>query len=157
MATWFRAARDDDADLITRVFLTARREAMPYLPIVYDEDQTRWWIREIVIKSGGTIVAIEKDLIVGFAVQNDGWLEHLYVLPEKQSRGIGSMLLSKIKQLDLETIKLRVFQDNVRARSFYEHLGFALIELCDGSDNEEKCPDTLYGWKKQQRFHQNLA
>lgn len=64
MATWSRAACDEDADPIKRVFIMVWREAMPCLSMVYDEDQTRQWLREIVIKSGGIIVDIEKDLIV---------------------------------------------------------------------------------------------
>ena len=44
-------------------------------------------------------------------------------------------------QLDLWT-----FQANVQARRFYEHRGFRLVELTDGSANEEETPDARYRW-----------
>ena len=33
-----------------------------------------------------------------------------------------------------------------RARRFYEHRGFRLVELTDGSENDEKTPDAHYRW-----------
>ncbi len=41
-------------------------------------------------------------------------------------------------------VRLYTFQENHRARSFYERHGFKVIELTDGSANEERCPDVLY-------------
>ena len=42
--------------------------------------------------------------------------------------------------------RLWVFQRNVGAREFYEQHGFPLVELTDGSGNEEREPDALYEW-----------
>ncbi len=42
--------------------------------------------------------------------------------------------------------ELWTFQQNLRARAFYEARGFVLVQLTDGSDNEEKTPDALYAW-----------
>jgi len=40
-----------------------------------------------------------------------------------------------------------VFQQNERARRFYEQHGCRLLELTDGAANEERQPDALYEWK----------
>jgi hypothetical protein len=42
-----------------------------------------------------------------------------------------------------------VFQANERARSFYERRGCVVVELMDGSGNEEQTPDALYEWRPQ--------
>jgi hypothetical protein len=39
-----------------------------------------------------------------------------------------------------------VFQRNERARTFYERRGCHVVELTDGSGNEEREPDALYEW-----------
>jgi hypothetical protein len=39
-----------------------------------------------------------------------------------------------------------VFQRNLSARRFYERRGFRLVELRDGSSNEEGEPDAVYQW-----------
>ena len=44
-------------------------------------------------------------------------------------------------------IRLYTFQENQRARAFYERRGFNAVKLSDGSGNEEKCPDILYEWR----------
>jgi hypothetical protein len=39
-----------------------------------------------------------------------------------------------------------VFQQNERARGFYEAHGAVAVECTDGSGNEEKTPDVRYEW-----------
>ena len=43
-------------------------------------------------------------------------------------------------------LDLWVFQRNEQARRFYEHQGFKLVELTDGSANAERMPDVRYRW-----------
>ena len=40
-----------------------------------------------------------------------------------------------------------VFQENERARRFYEAHGAVAVELTDGSGNEERTPDVRYEWR----------
>jgi hypothetical protein len=40
-----------------------------------------------------------------------------------------------------------VFQQNERARNFYEAHGAVAAKFTDGSGNEEKTPDVRYEWK----------
>jgi ribosomal protein S18 acetylase RimI-like enzyme len=73
-------------------------------------------------------------------------MEHLYVAPEHHRRGIGAALIERAKERRPAGFRLWVFQRNTGARDFYEHHGFRLVELTDGSGNEEKEPDALYEW-----------
>ena len=73
-------------------------------------------------------------------------LDHLYVHPEAQSRGIGSALLHKAQTLSPRRVALATFQRNSRARTFYETHGFRVVRFTNGQ-NEENEPDVHYMWK----------
>ena len=77
---------------------------------------------------------------------SDGWIEQLYVDPEWQRRGIGTLLLSLAKREVPSGLQLRTFQVNRQAQDFYERHGFHVVERTDGSDNEEREPDARYVW-----------
>ena len=145
-STELRAARPGDADEIARLFLIARRHSMGYLPELHSDEETRRWIGNIVLRQCAVTVAVLDRQIVGFAAVHDGMLEHLYVLPAWHGRGIGDALLSHAKTAAPEGLRLHVFQQNSQARRFYEKRGFGLVELGDGTGNEEKVPDALYAW-----------
>ncbi len=85
--------------------------------------------------------------VAGFIAMHDDFVEHLYVHPERQRRGIGTALLDEAKRRMSGGFRLWVFQQNETARRFYERHGLGLVELTDGSGNEEKTPDALYEWR----------
>ena len=58
--------------------------------------------------------------------------------------GIGSVLLEHAFAVLPSPIRLHTFQANAGARRFYERHGFRAIQLTDGQENEERCPDVLY-------------
>jgi len=64
---------------------------------------------------------------VGFLAlkPKDQQLHQLFVLPESQGEGIGTMLLTHAKAELREGIWLSVFAENASARRFYERHGFA--------------------------------
>jgi GNAT superfamily N-acetyltransferase len=74
-------------------------------------------------------------------------LERIYVEPDAQNRGVGSVLLYHAKALRTEGIHLWVFQKNEGARRLYERHGFRLVKLTDGAENMEREPDALYYWE----------
>ena len=107
------------------------------------------YFKEKVFVEDRLIVAEENGKIVGFCAFKEGWVNHLYVLPGYQERGIGRALLDKAKRA-YPNLKLWVFQKNTNAREFYEKNGFVLKIMTDGSRNEEHEPDALYSWPKKQ-------
>jgi GNAT superfamily N-acetyltransferase len=82
---------------------------------------------------------------VGYVGFDDDWINHLYVGPDAQGQGVGPLLLAKALEAG-RAKRLWTFQQNARARRFYEAQGFRLVELTDGAGNEEKTPDALYEW-----------
>ena len=80
---------------------------------------------------------------IGFDAE---WIHHLYVLPEFQGEGLGPQLLAKA-MADNRPKRLWTFQQNTRARRFYEDRGFVAVEFTDGRGNEEMTPDVCYEWR----------
>jgi len=143
-----RPAEAADVGEVADLFLASRRDALPYLPVIHTDDETRRWMAGVVFPAGGMWVAVLDRRIVGFAALNSGrdHLDHLYVRPGWYGRGIGSVLLERAKELSAGRLRLFTFQRNARARAFYEARGFAVVDLNDGSRNEEREPDVLYEW-----------
>lgn len=148
MAVVIRPAAAADAAAITTVFLVARAATMPYLPRLYDDEQTAAWVTHVVLPQCRAWVAHETEApqILGFVAVEDDVLEHLYLSPEHRRRGIGMKLLEQARLASPSGLTLRVFTRNTDARAFYEAHGFHLLDEDDGSRNEENEPDMTYGW-----------
>jgi GNAT superfamily N-acetyltransferase len=142
-----RRAEGADAELIAATFTSSRRAAMPYLPLLYTELQVLEWIKDVVLRNSLVMVAVDdRRNLGGFASVLSGVLEHLYVSPQLQGHGLGTLLLAAVKEESPRGLRLHVFQRNLFARQFYERRGFKLVELRNGSSNEEGEPDAVYEW-----------
>jgi ribosomal protein S18 acetylase RimI-like enzyme len=141
-----RMATDEDAPAIADVFIAARKPMLAYKPDLHGEEDIRNWIATAMLPEHDVWLAVASDEIVAFAALRDDLLGHLYVQPAAQNRGIGTALVDHAKALRPHGLRLWVFQQNVGARRFYERHGFRVLELTDGSGNEENVPDALYGW-----------
>jgi GNAT superfamily N-acetyltransferase len=83
----------------------------------------------------------------GFAILAGDTLTHLYVDPDEIGTGRGHALFEHVQALRPEGFELWVFQQNHRARRFYEEHGAVPIEFTDGSGNEERTADVRYEWR----------
>jgi ribosomal protein S18 acetylase RimI-like enzyme len=144
-----RVAEARDADEIAEVHTIAMREAMPYLPHLHTDAETRSWVAEVVLPRQEVWVAEAGGRVVGVAALEGEMLQQLYILPGYQGRGIGSDLLALAKSRRPDGLRLYAFQRNTRARAFYERRGFVAIAFGDGSGNEEGEPDVLYEWRRK--------
>jgi GNAT superfamily N-acetyltransferase len=140
-----RLARTGEADTIAEVFIASFR-GLTYLPLLHTDDEIRRWIRTEMVPGHEVLVAEADDRIVGFAAMTHDLLGHLYVHPEVQNQGVGTALLEDAKKRRPAGLRLWVFQRNEGARRLYERHGFRLVELTDGTGNQEREPDALYEW-----------
>jgi GNAT superfamily N-acetyltransferase len=147
MEVALRPAGSADAAEIAEIFLEAHADAMPYLPRLHTDDEVRGWIRDVVLPGDEVVVAEVDGRLAGFAALDEDLLDHIYVHPELQGRGIGDALLTRVKELRPGGFRLWVFQRNTGARRFYERRGLRLVELTDGAGNDEREPDALYEWR----------
>ena len=83
----------------------------------------------------------------GFAFLTGDMLSHLYVHPDAIGTGVGHALFEHVKTLRPDGFQFWVFQQNERARRFYEAHGATAVEFTDGAGNEEKTPDVRYEWR----------
>ncbi|MFP8877532.1 MAG: GNAT family N-acetyltransferase [Myxococcota bacterium] len=149
----FRSATSADAEQVADIYLESRKTFLAYAPLVHSDDAIRQWIAGHLIPSGGVTVASTNDvltLIVGMMAlsrnESVGWIDQLYLRPTFVECGIGSHFVENAKAELGPPIQLHTFQENGGARRFYERQGFRILELGDGSGNEEDCPDILYEW-----------
>jgi ribosomal protein S18 acetylase RimI-like enzyme len=141
-----RSARSDDVEAIADVHLDSRREAMPWLPVLHSREETIAYFAGHVLVYEEVLVAEVNELVVGFIALEGDHVDHLYIAPSYQGRGIGNKLLTMAKELRPSGLTLWTFQRNARARRFYEARGFVASEFTDGSRNEEGESDVLYAW-----------
>ena len=142
-----------DTDDVGDILLSAFRAAMPDIRLVHPDAEIRVFLREVCIAQRETWVA-EADgadgraTVVAFMVLGDASMDQLYVRPSWQGRGIGSALLALAKERRPDGFELYAFQVNEAARRFYERRGLALVDVNDGSRNEEGEPDARYRWSR---------
>ena len=146
-AVFLERAADDDAAEIADLYLASRADALPFLRRVHTDDEVRVWVRNVLLRRGETWIARLNGTVVGFVTLIGDDLDQLYLMPGHYRRGIGSQLLAKAKERSPGRLHLFTFQRNKRARAFYQKHGFRIVDLNDGSRNEEGEPDVLYEWR----------
>ena len=144
--TTIRRAAAADARACADIQTAAMRTAMPWLPDLHTDDETRAWMRDVVFATRAVWVAEEEGRVAAFVAIEGDVVGNLYVRPDAQRRGLGSALLDVVKRERPRGFRLWVFQRNAAARAFYESHGLVLVETTDGRANEEREPDALYAW-----------
>lgn len=140
-----RRATVADAPAVADVFLASFQGTYDF-PLAHTDDEVRGWIRDRLVPTQETWVAIDGRAVVGMMAITPGHLEQLYVAPTRLGEGIGRRLVDLAKERSPGGLDLWTFQVNDRARRFYERNGFVAVEFTDG-DNQERQPDVRYAWR----------
>jgi GNAT superfamily N-acetyltransferase len=144
-----RRATAEDADAVADLYLASFRAALPTVRRVHDDADVRRYVRDVLVAQHETWVAEDDGRIVAMMVLTPGWIEQLYVAPDRLGEGIGRRLLDLAKQRAARELQLWTFQVNEHARRFYERNGFVAVEFTDGANNEEREPDVRYLWRRR--------
>ena len=143
-----RIAKASDAELVLNILTSSRSAYLPYAPSAHTVSEQRNWITTQLIPTGQVVIAEHNNLAVGVMATSisDGiaWIDQLYISPGNINQGFGTKLLTHALDSLPRPIHLWTFQQNHRARRFYERHGFRAIKQTNGDDNEERCPDVLY-------------
>ena len=150
-----RLATADDAAAIAVVHRRAMRESLSFLPDLHTAEQDLEYFSRRFLPANTVWVAEREGQVVGYLGFDADWINHLYLLPVAQGQGIGLDLLAKALA-DTRTRRLWTFQQNSRARRFYEAQGFVMVRLSNGDGNEERTPDVLYEWRAPGKSEQGL-
>jgi ribosomal protein S18 acetylase RimI-like enzyme len=145
LSVGLRPARTTDTKAVGDVFLAALA-GMTYLPELYTEEETRTFIRDVLMPKNEVWVAEDGDRVIGFLGLWGDVVSHLWVFPDRQNLGVGTALLTLAKERRPSGLRLQVFQQNIGARRLYERCGFELVRLADGSGNRAGEPEAFYEW-----------
>lgn len=145
MSVTLRVSAARDGAAVTDVFQRAHAE-MRYLPLLHTDAEDRAFFCGRVVPLSHVNVAEIDDVIVGFSAVKDEWLDHLYVAPERQGRGVGSALLNRAMTENPAGLSLWAFEANLRAIALYTRAGFVEVRRTDGRGNEEGQPDVQMHW-----------
>jgi GNAT superfamily N-acetyltransferase len=139
----------EDMDRAAAVYRMSFDQALPTLAGLHTPDEDRRFFRERLFADCQLWGRFDETDLVGFIAFREGWIEQFYLLPSAQGKGAGRALLD-IAKTRFRRLSLWTFQRNTRARRFYEKHGFKLVEVTDGSRNEEREPDAKYSWSSDQ-------
>lgn len=143
-----REYRPEDFDAVTILWRIAREKSLPEFQRskghFFYEDQD--YFRDHVLKENQVFVVEADRKPVAFMAMRAEFIDHLYVHPEYQNRGIGKELLDFARRLSPEHIWLYTLQINSNARAFYEKNGFT-AERFGVSPPPESEPDVEYHWR----------
>lgn len=145
-----RPAIASEASNIAEVFLRSFRDAYRAgnVRLAHPDEDVRRWVREELLPDSEVTVAVSSGMVIGYVATKPGWIEHLYVDPAWIGRGVGSPLLAAARERLHGGCDLWTFQENARARAFYELHGFVAVGYTDG-DNQERQPDVRYHWEPE--------
>lgn len=150
-----RLATSQDAAAIAVVHRRAMRESLSFLPDLHTAEQDLAYFSWRFLPANTVWVAEIGGQVAGYVGFDADWINHLYLVPEAQGQGVGDLLLARVLD-DGRERRLWTFQQNLRARRFYETRGFVLIRLTDGHGNEERTPDALYLWRAPENIRRGL-
>jgi GNAT superfamily N-acetyltransferase len=140
-----RPAERTDGPAVAELYARTCAVSLPFLRILHTPDEDlAFFSRQIV--AGNVTLAESETRLLGFISQSPGWIDHLYIVPEAQGQGIGTMLLRAVQQQQ-DRLDLWCFAQNSAGRSFYERMGFQVVRETAG-ENEQGLPDILYRWQR---------
>lgn len=142
-----RRATLDDMTTLARLHRRTVETSLPFVPHLHTPEEDAWWFAERLYPTNQVWLAEAGQGPEGYIAFRADFIEHLFVRPESQGAGLGLTLLDKAKA-EADELSLWTFQQNLRARRFYERHGFFVVTETDGRDNEEKLPDVLYRWRR---------
>ncbi len=128
-----RPATVDDLEFLLDIFLSAGREMITRSRGSWDAARERAQFENQLDISSTHIIqsgAVDVGFIMVATKDEDVELHTICVLPEYQSRGIGSRITNEVVQSAVERgrgVVLSVLKENKRARALYERLGFAVV------------------------------
>lgn len=135
---------------MAELFLRARQRAQELgsiPPLTHDGEDVTRWIGSRVSEAECWLAEDRAANLVGMLVLDGDLLDQLYVEPDLTGTGIGSRLIDVAKRELPGGLRLWTFVSNGGAQRFYIRHGFAEARRTDGSDNEEREPDSLYVWR----------
>jgi ribosomal protein S18 acetylase RimI-like enzyme len=147
MSISIRLYQPEDFEAVTLIWWRALEDAFPEFQRTkghtFEEDCI--YFRDVILRDNQVWVAETNDTSAGFMAINGSFIDHLYIDPDFQQRGIGQVFLTHARSLSPTFLRLYTFQSNTRGRAFYEKNGFRAVKF-GVSPPPESEPDVEYHW-----------
>jgi len=128
---------------VMKIWLESNIKAHDFIDESYWKENYEM-VKEILPKA--TIFVYEDNgSIQGFIGLMDNYIAGIFVSNEKQSRGIGKLLLDYAKE-EYTSLLLKVYKNNMGAVKFYQRENFAIRE--EQSDENTKEIEYVMDWEK---------
>jgi len=144
-----RAGSHLDLQAAAAVIAQSRLAAFPLIPpSVHDDDVELAPYLATRLEAGASVLLASRGSeMCGVMVATETSIEQLYIAHSAHRLGIGAQMVAHAKEASTGTLDLWTFQSNTPARRFYESMGFAVVAMTDG-ENEEGEPDVQYRWER---------
>lgn len=138
-----RKLKDNNIDAVMQIWKEENIKAHNFIPKEYWEEKFNYV--KSILPSAEIYVYIDKNTIEGFIGINNNYIEGIFIKEINQNKGIGTVLLEKVKQLKPKLI-LNVYEKNKKAIKFYEKNGFKIIK--ENTDKETNEKEYTMIWEK---------
>jgi len=119
-----RKMEKDDVDVVVDIWYKASIKAHGFIPEKYWEDN-KDLIKYKYLPTSEVYLAVKGKVVIGFiALVNDN-LAAVFIKPEAQGGGVGSLLLDYAKSIR-DVLWLKVYEKNNVAIQFYKNRGFKI-------------------------------
>lgn len=142
-----RPFKNADFKVVTLLWYHAKKQAFPYSDFQqrltpFDDE---CYFRDTILMKCDVWIATAADQILGFMAMENDYIDQLFIDISHQRQGVGTVLLNKAKEISPAYLRLHTFQQNTKARNFYEKHGFQVLRF-GVSAAPESIPDVEYGW-----------
>ena len=137
-----RPINNHDMDQMLDIWLGASIQAHAFIDEQFWRAQ-RDAMRSVYLPAASSFVFEREGAIAGFYSLYGDALAALFVHPDSQGAGIGSLLVAHAKS-GRDRLELAVYSANRAARRFYERHGFVAID--ERLDAHTGHPETLMRW-----------
>lgn len=120
-----RAYKNTDLESILTIWYEAQTLAHPFLSKEF-VDKVKVMMKDLFIPNSKTWVYEANGEIIGFIAMMNNEIGGLFVDPNKQSKGIGTLLVNFVKP-KYDNLEVEVFKNNVIGTSFYNKYGFQFM------------------------------
>ena len=126
----------DEIDTVVDIWYKASIQAHGFIPNEYWE-KNKISMKNEYIPMSETYVAMNEQEILGFISLLNEYLAALFVKPEIQGTGIGSLLINHGKSLQ-KNLQLKVYSKNKKSIQFYLNNNFSIISESTDETTGEK-------------------
>lgn len=135
--TTIRQATEKDIDDLVEIWYKASVIAHDFIPEAYWQ-KNKEAMGNTYLPHSEMYVSTARNGLTGFVALVDDCLAAIFVSPEFQGKGVGSLLLEEAKN-HRNKLCLRVYKKNSNSVGFYKSKGFSIVsESIDEATGEEE-------------------